>query len=161
VIAKTEQFLVVLKDPNTGKDLKAQALKFVIRFVGDMYQPLHDEDDGDKGGNTRHVIFDARPDNLHWMWDTGLLRDINRNPETLAVELERQITPQERTEWQKRSVEDWVMEGHRLAHMVAYGDLSKEIPTPITAAYERQAEPLVEMQMEKAGRDWLTGSTLR
>jgi hypothetical protein len=54
-----------------------------------MHQPLHDEDDGDKGGNTRQVIFDGRPDNLHWIWDTGLLDHINRNPEALAAELSR------------------------------------------------------------------------
>ena len=30
-----------------------QALKFVIHFVGDLHQPLHDEDNGDEGGNTR------------------------------------------------------------------------------------------------------------
>ena len=57
VVAKTEQFLAVLKDPNADKDAKAQALRFVIHFVGDLHQPLHDEDNGDKGGNMRHVIF--------------------------------------------------------------------------------------------------------
>ncbi len=61
VIAKTEQFLAVLEDPNADKNAKAQALKFVIHFVGDLHQPLHDEDNGDKGGNTRHVIFDGTP----------------------------------------------------------------------------------------------------
>jgi hypothetical protein len=63
---------------------KAEALKFVIHFVGGMHQPLHCEDDGDKGGNTRHVIFDGKPDNLHWVWDPGLLEHIDRNPEALA-----------------------------------------------------------------------------
>jgi len=36
VIAKAEQFLAVLRDPNAGKDPKAQALKLVIHFVGDL-----------------------------------------------------------------------------------------------------------------------------
>jgi len=67
VITKTEQFLAVLKDPNADKHAKAQPLKFVIHFVGDLHQPLHDEDNGDSGGNTRHVIFDDHPDNLHWV----------------------------------------------------------------------------------------------
>ena len=84
VIAKTEQFLGVLKDPNVDKHAKAQALKFVIHFVGDSHQPLHDEDNGDKGGNTRHVIFDGHRDNLHWVWHTGLLQHINRNPAAFA-----------------------------------------------------------------------------
>jgi hypothetical protein len=71
VIAKTEEFLAVLKGPGADSAKRAEALKFVIHFIGDMHQPLHDEDDGDKGGNARHVIFDGRPDNLHWIWDTG------------------------------------------------------------------------------------------
>src|SRR5208282_1666128 len=41
VIAKTEQFLAVLKDPNADTDAKARALKFVIHFFGDLHQPLH------------------------------------------------------------------------------------------------------------------------
>jgi len=151
VIAKTEQFLAVLKDLNADKNAKAQALRFVIHFVGDLHQPLHDEDNDDKGGNTRQVIFDGHPDNLHWVWDTGLLQHINGNPAAFAAELESRITPQDRAEWQRGSIEDWVMEGHRLAQTVAYGDLSNDNPSPITPEYERQAEPVIELQLEKAG----------
>jgi hypothetical protein len=43
------------------------------------------------------------------------------------------------------------MEGHRLAQTVAYGDLSNENPTPITASYGQQADPVIELQLEKAG----------
>ncbi|MGA2611473.1 MAG: hypothetical protein ABSH01_28840 [Terriglobia bacterium] len=35
--------------------------------------------------------------------------------------------------------------------MVAYGDLGNENPAPITAAYEQQAGPVIELQWEKAG----------
>lgn len=41
VIAKTQQFLAVLKDPNADRAAKAEALKFVVNFIGDMHQPLH------------------------------------------------------------------------------------------------------------------------
>jgi hypothetical protein len=151
VITKTEQFLSVLKGPGADKDAKTQALRFVIHLVGDMHQPLHVADNGDEGGNGRHVIFDRHPDNLHWTWDTGLLQHITRNPAALAAELESRITPQDRAEWQKGSIEDWVMEGHRLAQTVAYGDLGSENPAPITPEYERQADLVVELQLEKAG----------
>jgi hypothetical protein len=53
VLAKTEAFLAVLKHTQADSTAKAQALKFVIHFVGDLHQPLHDEDDNDKGGNTK------------------------------------------------------------------------------------------------------------
>jgi len=60
---------------------------------------------GDKGGNTRRVIFDGRPDNLHWIWGTGLLEHIDRNPEELAPELESRITAEDQAEWDRGSVE--------------------------------------------------------
>jgi hypothetical protein len=81
---------------------------------------------------------------LHWVWDTGLLEHIDRNPQALAAELEGKITPQERAEWDRSSIEDWVLEGHRLAQSVAYSDLGNGNPAPITAACEQQADPVIE-----------------
>jgi hypothetical protein len=34
---------------------------------------------------------------------------------------------------------------------VDYGDLSNENPSPITPAYEQKADPVIELQLEKAG----------
>jgi S1/P1 Nuclease len=150
VIVKTEQFVAVLRDPKAERTAKTEALKYVVHFVGDLHQPLHDEDDNDEGGNMRHAIFDGRPDNLHWIWDTGLLEHINRSPEALAVELESRITRQDREKWVRGSIEDWALEG-RLARAVAYEDLPDTNPAPITPAYERQADPAIELQLEKAG----------
>jgi hypothetical protein len=151
VVAKTEQFLAVLRDPHADREVKGQALKFVIHFVGDLHQPLHDEDNDDKGGNRRHVIFDGHPDNLHWVWDVGLLEHINRTPAAWAEELESRITPQDKAKWERGSIEVWVLEGHRLAQTVAYGNLGSENPAVITPAYEQQADPVIELQLEKAG----------
>ena len=151
VIAKTEAFLAVLRNPNADRTAKAEDLEFVVHFVGDMHQPLHDEDNGDKGGNDRHVILDGHPDNLHWVWDTGLIERIDRNPQALATELERRITDHDRATWVKGSIEDWVMEGHTLAQGVAYGDLGTENPAVISPEYERRADLVIEIQLEKAG----------
>ena len=45
-----------------------------------MRQPLHDEDEEDKAGNGWQVIFDGKPDNLYWVWDSGRLERINATP---------------------------------------------------------------------------------
>jgi hypothetical protein len=74
------------------------------------------------------------------VWDTGLLEHINRNAEALAADLASRITPHDWAEWTKGTIEDWVMEGHRLAQTVAYGDLGSQNPAPITPAYEHQAD---------------------
>ncbi len=151
VVAQTEIFLAVLKNSQFDKAQKAEALRFVVHFIGDLHQPLHDADNGDKGGNGRHVIFDGKPDNLHWVWDTGLLEHINSNPEALATELEVKITPQDTTEWDQGGIGEWVLEGHQLAQKVAYGDLGADNPAVITPEYEKQADPVIETQLEKAG----------
>lgn len=47
----------------------AQALKFIVHFIGDLTQPLHDEA-YEVGGNDIKVTFDGYSDNLHADWDT-------------------------------------------------------------------------------------------
>lgn len=163
VIAKTEQFLSVLKDPKADRATKAQALKFVIHFIGDLHQPLHDEDNHGEGGNLRCVIFDGRPDNLHWIWDTGLLEDINRDPAAFAIELESRITPQDRRTWVRGTITDWALQAHGIARTIAYGDLGNRNPAPITPAYRRKADRVIELQLERAGvrLAWVLDKALR
>jgi hypothetical protein len=69
---------------STNKNAKAQALRFIIHFVGDIHQPLHCSTRvdhahaaGDEGGNKVTIkITDAngnlRSVNLHSYWDGGL-----------------------------------------------------------------------------------------
>lgn len=54
------------------------------------------------------------------------------------------------------SIEDWVLKGHRLARSVAYDDLGDQNPAAIDAAYERKADPVIELQLEKPECVWLT-----
>ncbi|KAL3961409.1 hypothetical protein ACCO45_002932 [Purpureocillium lilacinum] len=46
-----------------------EALKFLVHFIGDLTQPLHDEA-YEVGGNKINVTFDGYQDNLHADWDT-------------------------------------------------------------------------------------------
>ena len=69
---------------STDKNAKAQALRFIIHFVGDIHQPLHcatrvdrAHPAGDEGGNKVTIkITDANGNlqsvNLHSYWDGGL-----------------------------------------------------------------------------------------
>lgn len=41
------------------------------QFIGDVHQPLHDEN-LDKGGNGIPVTFGGKPTNLHAVWDTSI-----------------------------------------------------------------------------------------
>lgn len=150
VVAKTEEFLAVLGDPRAPYLRRQEALKFVVHFVADLHQPLHCEDHHDRGGNGQRVIFEGHPDNLHWIWDTGLLQEIDRDPRTLAVRLDREITPQEGAAWQEGSIEDWVMESHRLAAQVAYRRAWVFFPAILNRNYDQRAEDVIRLQLERA-----------
>jgi len=157
VRVKTKAFLAVLKDNQADRTIKAEALKFVIHFVGDLHQPLHDEDNNDKGGNTRlvqlgtHVPPLGLTDNLHWLWDSGLIEQVNSNDQALAEIIRVKITDANRTAWAQGSVEDWILEAHRLARTTAYQGLGSANPAVITLEYERQADQVIETQLARAG----------
>lgn len=50
---------------------RMQAAKFVIHFIGDLHQPLHNED-VKRGGNGIYVKWDGREYNLHHVWDSSI-----------------------------------------------------------------------------------------
>lgn len=83
ILTALEDNVNVLKT-SRDKHAQAQALRFIIHFVGDIHQPLHcaakvsaDHPDGDQGGNLFKIKV-ARPDgtlkdsNLHSYWDGGI-----------------------------------------------------------------------------------------
>jgi hypothetical protein len=69
---------------STDQNARAQALRFIIHFVGDIHQPLHcasridkTHPDGDRGGNLVSVMLanpggEFKKSNLHSFWDGGL-----------------------------------------------------------------------------------------
>ena len=63
----------ILADRSLPRSQRAQALKFVVHFIGDVHQPLHAGFAHDKGGNDFQLNVDGRGSNLHSLWDSGLL----------------------------------------------------------------------------------------
>ena len=68
---------------STDDNARAQALRFLIHFVGDIHQPLHSatrvskaNPEGDRGGNLISISINAngtvKKTNLHSFWDGGL-----------------------------------------------------------------------------------------
>jgi S1/P1 Nuclease len=150
VVAKTEEFLAALDNPRANRESRQEALKFVIHFVADLHQPLHCEDNHDQGGNRQEVVFEGHPDNLHWVWDTGLVQEIDRDPQTLAARLDRETTAQEREAWRSGSIEDWVLESHRLAEKVAYRRAWALGPAVLNQDYDERARSVICVQLERA-----------
>ena len=149
LLVKTQELLAVLANSRSGHHQRREALEFLLHFVADLHQPLHCEDNQDKGGNAQQVIFEGHPDNLHWVWDTGLVQEINPDAQSLAVMLDHAITERDRAAWERGTLQDWVMESHRLAQTVAYAGLRGGMPT-LDPGYDQRAEAVIGVQLEKA-----------
>jgi hypothetical protein len=73
---------------STNAAVKANALRFLVHFVGDLHQPLHATTNGDRGGNCVPVTYyDRAPQenpngngdyspNLHGVWDSSTIRTL-------------------------------------------------------------------------------------
>ena len=78
IVKALEDNVNILKT-STDKDAQAQALRFIIHFVGDIHQPLHcatrvssANPEGDRGGNLVSINVAGKKTNLHSYWDGGI-----------------------------------------------------------------------------------------
>ena len=147
--AITDQ-LAILRSADADPRKRADALRFVIHFVGDVHQPLHAATNNDQGGNCVPVaFFDALPQlrnpktesyapNLHAVWDTNILEraTTGKNPDQVAAELDAAFSGKI-ARWRKGavSVDAWALESYQLAVKDVYGKLhvpiAAESPKPV------------------------------
>lgn len=73
LLGAIEEQLKVLKNALAPKEKRAEALKFIVHFMGDLHQPLHVGNGLDRGGNSCKVFFHNKQTNLHALWDEGLI----------------------------------------------------------------------------------------
>jgi hypothetical protein len=139
--AITDQ-LAILRSADADPQKRADALRFVIHFVGDLHQPLHATTNNDQGGNCFPVVFfDALPQlrnpqtegyapNLHGVWDTNIFERATKGKtvDQVAAELDESFS-RKIARWQKgvANVNVWALESYRLAEKEAYGKLPVRI----------------------------------
>ncbi len=76
-----------------SEEQRLKALKYVVHFVADVHQPLHAGYYDDKGGNKYQLQAFMRGSNLHALWDSGLIRNLNEDAQALTARLSRSSTP--------------------------------------------------------------------
>lgn len=139
----------VLRDTKSTATQKAEALKFVIHFVGDMHQPMHVSRAGDKGGNTIQVRYDGKGTNLHALWDSKLLQHGGMDDMQLAAQYDK-ISSGEIMQWQKTPVIDWAWESYQLSTQL-YADVEKPNGNMIDDAYYQKYMPVIQQRISQAG----------
>jgi nuclease S1 len=141
-----EKQIAVLRSATSPPEERAKALRFIVHFVGDMHQPLHDTSNNDRGGNCVPVSFlewEPKQDekgnyapNLHSLWDNGIVErhggirreshdaDVARFASDLTRRYGTQIA-----RWKASAIDvpAWAWEGQQLAVTVTYGKLPVRI----------------------------------
>ncbi|KAE8423315.1 S1/P1 nuclease [Aspergillus pseudocaelatus] len=76
VVSAIKNMTERVNDPSLDSVQRLEALRYLIHFIGDIHQPLHDEALA-RGGNDIIVKFDHRRENLHGIWDTDIPHKMN------------------------------------------------------------------------------------
>jgi hypothetical protein len=139
-----EEQRAILKDKSSDPLKRAEAIRYIIHFVGDLHQPLHAASNADNGGNCvpvkyfRHepllnALHPEREDyspNLHQVWDTEIVeRDMEiSNPLRYADELDEKFHV-ERAACEAAGIHvvEWAWESHERAETVAYDAFPEKI----------------------------------
>ncbi len=137
--------LNILKDSSADPHLRADALRYIIHFVGDLHMPLHAATNDDKGGNCVPVRYLRRnphehnnsyTPNLHAIWDTAIVeRDMEGADSAEYADHLAQLFATSFPEWQRAGIhiDDWAWESYRAANTVAYGKLIPKVPVETPA----------------------------
>jgi len=131
----------ILRDSNQSGAARAEALRYLIHFLGDITQPLHAVDNHDRGGNCTSIQFFAeeKPQNLHAIWDYQLIArdpDTNKTTQPRSAQALDENFSSHWADWgeSKTDILAWAWASHKLAETPTYSELKPPIPTEAATA---------------------------
>ncbi len=137
--------LAVLRDATANPELRADAVRYLIHFVGDLHMPLHATTNNDEGGNCvpvrylrrrPHLDHNSYIPNLHGVWDTAIVeRDMEGAEPREYADFLIEMFSSDFLKWQAAGihVDDWAWESHALAENIVYGALIPKVPVETPA----------------------------
>lgn len=151
------RFTAVLRDPSASRADKATALRFVIHIVPDLHMPLHAGKPGDRGANDVKVKWFEAAQNLHWVWDEGIINLQELSFSEYADRLAARTTPAQVLAWWDPRPATWIDESTALRDRI-YPPTSAELglgtvdsPVRLSWSYEWQWRPSLEERLQQGG----------
>jgi hypothetical protein len=165
VITAIEKFSAVLRNSSSSADDRAEALKFIVHFVGDLHQPLHVSFADDRGDNNIKVTFFGRDSKLHRVWDSGIIGRASLSDTDFAEELESELEEWSASEFgvtgatQAQKVanikagtpDEWARQSFRLAVRNAYDTVPRNGSARLGQPYYEANWKVVDIQLIRAG----------
>jgi len=159
VFAQIERQARLLADRNVPDRERLMALAFLVHFVGDLHQPMHAGDRGDKGGNdvkANYGIIAGRT-NLHSIWDGYLAERAISTPPAGPRAMLAATSRAERAKLSEGSIEDWSREGWEAARTQAYASLVGDPCGAMTGARPTLSEEQVRALIPVVRRQVMAG----
>ena len=155
-IYRIDEYAQVLADPKASKEDKIFAVRVIVHVVGDLHQPLHAGDNGDRGGNQLKV---GEHTNLHSTWDKAYVQKMARGKTSKEFAREIRERNADKIEiWQTGDALNWANESNQAARSVAYGQLpgfSCDVVylnvDSLSKSYDDQAQKVIEQRLAMAG----------
>lgn len=150
IVGAIDTQLARLADRSLSRAERAEALKFVVHFVGDVHQPLHAGNRPEKGGNDFQVRYRGEGSNLHVIWDRHILQSAgHEHYASYADVLAAQPPLPEDLSWATpHPSAQWAMESCRaIAANGIYPQRRK-----LGASYIERQRPFLETQLRLAGQ---------
>jgi hypothetical protein len=122
VSAQIERNARLLADTRLPVRERVMALAYLAHFVGDLAQPMHGGDRGDRGGNDVPVTYGvvAGRTNLHGIWDGWIPERAVTSPPGGVRGLLNGVTAAQKAQLAGGTVEDWSRTSWENARSYAY-----------------------------------------
>ncbi|KAG8912533.1 hypothetical protein FRC01_005057 [Tulasnella sp. 417] len=154
-----------LVHPSRNVNETAQALKFVVHFLGDITQPLHTEF-LERGGNDIMVRWNGERKRLHGVWDSSMITkfvgpdnvdSLNAWTNVIVDEIKNGMYKDAVPEWLSctdindavNCATQWAIDTNKLIcdYVLKTDPKGKEL----SGSYHRGAAPIIQQQIAKGG----------
>lgn len=168
-VSAIANYTLRVQEPDTLSDEQVNyALRFLVHFIGDITQPLHDEA-LKVGGNDIDVTFDGTATNLHHIWDTNMpeqlrggysLSDASKWATNLTTEIDSGAYESQKASWikglditdAKTTALGWATDANQYvcSIVIPKGQAAVE-KGDLYPTYYNSAIGTIELQIAKAG----------
>lgn len=142
-VAAIDKYSAILANRANPPAERAEALAFVVHFVGDIHQPLHADYRHDAGGNDFQVRWRGRGTNLHHVWDSLMLDSTHLS----AAQFTDKLAAQHTRIATGGTPAQWAEESCRIDRDDGVYPSSRRID----AAYVDRELPIAEQRLRQAG----------
>ncbi|MCH8551594.1 MAG: S1/P1 nuclease [Natronospirillum sp.] len=140
----------VLADESASRARRLDAFRFLVHYMADLHDPVNAGFSHDRGGRETELVgSDLERRSLFEIWQNDLFDHLSHPPFVMANIFARQITDEQRREWQQGEPASWVWETHEVARDLAYPLADRA--GGWNSVYRREALPALETQLKKAG----------